>query len=254
MKRAAYLAYGTGAYLFFAGCLFYAIGFVGNFGVPKSIDSGEPGPLGTAMAINVALLSLFAVQHSGMARRGFKKLITKLVPKEMERSTYVASTCAVLAMLFVFWAPMPTVVWQVDSVAAAIALQALSLTGWAIVALSTINIDHFDLFGMRQTWLAFLGKEYRDLGFRTPGLYKWVRHPIQTGFLIAFWATPMMTYGHLLFAGMCTGYIFFAVKVLEERDLLREHPQRYQAYMDQVGGFVPKRLTPAADAIVRATN
>lgn len=245
MKRVAYFAYGTGAYLFFVGCLLYAIGFVGGFGVPKTIDSGVPGPLAAALAINVALLSLFAVQHSGMARRGFKRMITKLVPKEMERSTYVLATCSVLAALFVYWEPMPTVIWEVESVAGAVALQALSLLGWAIVALATINIDHFDLFGMRQTWFATIGKQYRDLGFRTPGLYKWMRHPIQTGFLIAFWATPTMTYGHLLFAGMCTGYIFFAVKVLEERDLLREHPERYQAYMDQVGAFVPKTLAAA---------
>ena len=253
MKRAVMLIYGTAAYLMFAGCLLYAIGFVGDFGVPKTINSGTPGPWPEAVMVNALLLGLFAVQHSGMARKKFKQILTRAVPKEMERSTYVFATCSVLVLMFAFWQPMPEVIWRVESAAVAAALTGLSLIGWAVVAVSTINIHHFDLFGMRQTWMAFRGEAYRDLGFRTPGLYKLVRHPIQVGFLVAFWATPTMTYGHLLFATMCTGYIFFAVKMLEERDLIREHGERYLSYMNQVGGFVPKRARHTAGQVTAAS-
>ncbi len=245
MKRVAMLIYGTTAYMLFAGCLLYAIGFVGDFGVPKTINSGAAGPLTDAILIDCLLLSLFAVQHSGMARKRFKEVLTRVVPKEMERSTFVYATCAVLFAMFTFWRPIPGAVWETNSAAFAAVMQGLSLTGWATVLVATINIHHFDLFGLRQAWLAFRGEAYKDLGFRTPGLYKLVRHPIYVGFFLAFWATPTMTYGHLLFAVMCTGYVVFAVKMFEEPGLMREHGQRYLTYMNQVGGFIPKK-TPAA--------
>lgn len=254
MKRVAYLIYGLVAYLLFAFTLVYAIGFVADFGVPKSINSGDPAPLSQAIAINCALLGLFAVQHSGMARKRFKQFLTTYVPQPIERSTYVLATCAALLLMFAAWQPMPQTLWRADSMVLATLMQTLSLAGWAVVAISTINIHHFDLFGVRQVWVAFRERAAKDLGFRTPGLYKIVRHPIQVGFLIAFWATPHMTYGWLLFSVMCTGYIFFAVKVLEERDLLREFPERYGAYMEQVGGFIPKLPRRTAIAAVESSG
>ncbi len=246
MKRAAILMYGTVAYLLFAVSLLYAIGFVGDFLVPKTINSGAAGPWQEAVVVNALLLGLFAVQHSGMARKKFKQVVTRVVPKEMERSTFVVATCAALGLMFAFWRPMTGVVWATDSDVFAAVLQGVSLAGWATVLIATINIHHFDLFGLRQAWLAFRGEAYRDLGFRIPGLYKLVRHPLYVGFFMAFWSTPTMTYGHLFFSVMCTGYVLFAVKVFEEPALIREHGQRYLSYMNQVGGFIPKRAKRGA--------
>lgn len=246
MRKILMLLYGSTVYAMFGGVFLYAMAFIGDIAVPHTINRGGPeAPLAEALAVNALLLSLFAIQHSVMARKAFKKVLTRFVPKEMERSTFVLATNLVLILMFWQWRPMPTTIWELESPLAAGLLYGVSAIGWGVVLMATIYIHHFDLFGMRQTWLAFRGKPYEDIGFRTPGLYKVVRHPIQVGFLIAFWATPVMTAGHLLFAVMCTGYILFAVKALEERDLLKEFPEQYRAYMDQVGGFLPLKALAA---------
>lgn len=234
------LFYGTVAYVIFLGAFLYAIGFVGNIGVSKSIDSGEAGSLVPSLLINAALLGIFAVQHTGMARKGFKRWWTRFVPQPIERSTYVLLTSLALLLLFWQWRPLPDVIWSIESQAGQAVAYALFGVGWVTVLLATFMINHFDLFGLRQVWLRFQDAPYRDLGFRTPGFYKYVRHPIQVGFIIAFWATPAMTVGHLMFALVTTVYIIIAVKMFEERDLLREHDETYRTYMDQVGGFIPK--------------
>ena len=242
--------YGSVAYTIFLGTFLYAIGFVGNIGVPKSIDSGDAGPVVPALMVNMLLLGLFAVQHSGMARKGFKKLLAKIANPAIERSTYVLATNAALILMYWLWQPMPGVVWSIENSAGQAVMYGMFAMGWLIVLLSTFMIHHFDLFGMRQVYVHAKGETYKDLGFRTPGFYRYVRHPIQVGFMIAFWATPMMTMGHLLFAAATTGYIIIAVKMFEERDLMREFPKRYGSYMDQVPGFIPSgkfRETPASE-------
>lgn len=248
LSRAAVFAYGAMAYVAFAVAIGYAIGFFTNFGVPKSIDSGAPGPLSAALMINVGLLTIFAVQHSGMARKGFKQWLTRTVPQAMERSTYVLMSSLALLFMFWQWQPMPQVVWQVDSALGAGLIYVVAALGWTTVVVATLNINHFDLFGVRQVWTNLKGEEYQDLGFRVIGLYQFVRHPIQVGFLIAFWATPTMTVGHLYCAVIVTAYIFLAVKKLEERDLVREMGGKYRNYMSQVSGFLPlsKYREPAA--------
>jgi protein-S-isoprenylcysteine O-methyltransferase Ste14 len=242
MRKAITLVYGSTAYAAFLAAFLYAVGFLANIGVPKSIDSGELVPYAEAILVNALLLGLFAVQHSVMARKGFKKILTRFVPTEMERSTFVFATSAVMGLMFWQWRPMPQAIWSFESTAGQALMWTLCAAGWGIVLLSTLMVHHFDLFGMRQTWLAFTGQRYTPVGFRMPGFYRIVRHPIMVGFLLAFWATPTMTEGHLLFSAMTTGYIFFAVKVLEERDLIRELGDRYRMYMEEVPGFVP-RLT-----------
>ena len=247
------LFYGTVAYVIFLGAFLYAIGFVGNIGVSKSIDSGEAGSLVPSLLINAALLGIFAVQHTGMARKGFKRWWTRFVPQPIERSTYVLLTSLALLLLFWQWRPLPDVIWSIESQAGQAVAYALFGVGWVTVLLATFMINHFDLFGLRQVWLRFQDAPYRDLGFRTPGFYKYVRHPIQVGFIIAFWATPAMTVGHLMFALVTTVYIIIAVKMFEERDLLREHDETYRTYMDQVGGFIPKGRYRGAGKAASAT-
>ena len=229
MKKHVILAYGVVCYLIFLGTFLYAIGFLGNFIVSKSIDSGEAGSTTQAIIINVILLALFAVQHSVMARPGFKKSLTKIVPEPMERSTYVFLSSALLILLFWQWRPMTAVILNVAGQPVAYIFWAVFAAGWALVLLATFLIDHFDLFGLRQVWLYWQGKDYESKPFGTPSLYKYMRHPLYLGWFLAFWATPSMTAGHLLFAVVTTAYILVAIQ-LEERDLVERFSEDYIEY------------------------
>lgn len=236
--KAMSLSYGLLCYLVFFGTFLYAIGFVGNLVVPKSIDFGLAVPLGEAVVVNVLLLGMFAVQHSVMARPLFKRWWTRFVPPQVERSTYVLASSVALILLFWLWCPMPGLVWEAEQPVAAV-LWVLFGVGWVLVLISTFLLDHFDLFGLRQVILYARGQRYTPPPFRTPALYRVVRHPIMLGFLIAFWATATMTWGHLLFAGMTTAYILVGV-LLEERDLKHAFGGTYEEYRRQVGMLVPR--------------
>ena len=238
MKKTLFLLYGVVSYLAFFGTILYAIGFVGNLLVPKSIDGAPKVPLLQAILTNTAFLLLFAVQHSVMARPAFKRFWTQYVPKPIERSTFVLFTSIILSSMFALWQPMGGIVWQIGNETAKTALLAFYLLGWAIVFLATFLINHFDLFGLRQVWLHFQGKPYVHLPFRIPFLYKYVRHPLYLGFLIAFWSAPVMTVTHLLFAVATTGYILIAIQ-LEERDLVDQFGQHYRDYRKQVPMILP---------------
>jgi len=239
MNRVLAFLYGVVCYLAFLGTILYAIGFVDGLLVPKFIDSAPTVPLGQALLVDALLLGLFAVQHSVMARQGFKSVWTKIVPQAIERSTYVLFASLALIFLFWKWEPIGGVVWDIETPAIRVALLALSLAGWALVFVSTFLINHFDLFGLRQVFMFLRGQPYTPLGFRIPVLYKYVRHPLYLGFITAFWAAPTMTIAHLVFALATTGYILIAIQ-LEERDLVESHGAKYEAYRRQVSMLVPR--------------
>ena len=238
MARIAALIYGFVAYVLFFVTFLYAIGFVGNLVVPKSIDSPAGVFSPTALVIDALLLGIFAIQHSGMARPGFKRVWTKVVPAPIERSTYVVLASLSLDLLYWQWRPMNESIWAVQNSIGAHALLGLSFLGWLIVLATTFMISHFDLFGLRQVAIYATGKQYTPIGFRTPMLYRFVRHPLYVGFLIAFWATPSMTLGHLVFAIATTGYILIAVQ-LEEKDLTQVFGTTYEQYREQTSMLVP---------------
>ena len=236
-KVVAFL-YGLVAYLVFFFTFLYAIGFVSGLMVPKSIDTGVVAPLTTALVVDVLLMSLFAVQHSVMARPQFKQWWMQYVPKPVERSTYVLLASLALVLLFWQWRPIPTVAWQITDPQIAVAIMGLSFVGWLLVLTSTFLINHFELFGLHQVANNLVGRSMPPVRFKTPVLYKFVRHPIYLGFIIAFWAAPVMTVGHLLFAAVTTAYIFVGI-FLEERDLTELFGEEYRRYKERVAMLVP---------------
>jgi len=239
MSKALIFLYGILAYVVFLASFLYAIGFVGNFIVPKSIDSGEATGMTMSIIINLVLLSLFAIQHSIMARPSFKKKWTKIIPESMERSTFVLLTSLLLFLIFWKWQPMTTQVWNIEGETYVLIINIIFWIGWVIVLLSTFMINHFHLFGLDQVFNKLKNRPATGLKFKEHFFYKFVRHPIMTGFIIAFWATPEMTQGHLLFAAVTTVYIIVAVKYLEERDLRNELGDAYISYQKRVPMLFP---------------
>jgi protein-S-isoprenylcysteine O-methyltransferase Ste14 len=237
MSRFLAVIYGAVAYIIFLGAFLYAIGFVGNIVVPKSIDSGDTTALGTSIAIDVVLLGIFAVQHSLMARPFFKRWWTRFVPHAIERSTYVLFASLALLLLYWQWVPLPETVWALDGLPGAV-MTAIFWIGWLTVLLSTFMISHFELFGLRQVWLNLRETSDPPPVFRTPFLYGFVRHPIYLGFILAFWGAAHMTQGHLLFAVMTTAYILIAIQ-FEEHDLIGMFGDHYHAYRKRVSMLVP---------------
>jgi protein-S-isoprenylcysteine O-methyltransferase Ste14 len=241
LKRLLFFAYGVAAYLLFLLTFLYAIAFVGGFAVPRRLDGPLETSLTAAISIDCALLAVFAIQHSVMARRWFKERWTQIIPWTIERSTYVL--CASLALLLLFWQwrPIGIEIWSVENPAARAAIWTLFAAGWSTVLVVTFLINHFDLFGLRQVWLPLVGKPYTPVSFRTPLPYRLVRHPLYFGFLLAFWMTPHMTLAHLVFAVATTAYIVLAIQ-FEERDLVAEHGASYEAYRRKVPMLLPVRV------------
>ena len=240
IARIVAFLYGIIAYFVFFVTFLYAIGFVSGMVVPKTIDSGAVGPAMQSAVVDLILMSIFAVQHSVMARRQFKKWWTRYVPKSVERSTYVLFASLALVLLLWQWRPIPTVVWRTDDPQIAMAVTGISLLGWLIVLTSTFVINHFELFGLHQVASNLAGRSMPAPRFRTPLYYNFVRHPIYLGFIIAFWAAPTMTIGHLLFAAVTTAYIFVGI-LLEERDLIALFGDDYRRYKERVSMLVPWR-------------
>lgn len=239
MRRKLFFVYGVACHLLFLGLFAYMAGFVGNLLVPKSIDSAPAGPVGVAVLVDLLLVAAFAAQHSVMARPAFKQVWTRIVPRPVERSTYVLFSCLVTAALMWQWRTIDIVLWDVRTPLLRTALWILFAAGWLLVPAVTLLINHFDLFGTRQVWLHLRGRDYTALPFREPLVYKRVRHPLYLGWTIAFWATPTMTAGHLLFAGAMTVYMALAA-VVEERDLVRHFGGQYEDYRRRVPMFVPR--------------
>jgi protein-S-isoprenylcysteine O-methyltransferase Ste14 len=257
LKRLLFFAYGVASYLVFLGTFLYAIAFVGGFAVPRRLDGPLETSLAAALAIDCALLVVFALQHSIMARPWFKERWTTIVPWTIERSTFVL--CASLALLLLFWQwrPIGVEIWAVDNPAARAVLWTLFAAGWATVLVVTFLINHFDLFGLRQVWLPLVGRPYTRVSFRTPLPYRFVRHPLYLGFLFAFWMTPTMTLAHLVFAVATTAYIVLAIQ-FEEKDLVSEHGAAYEQYRRTVPMLLPGRrarpaITPEASRPTTAT-
>jgi methanethiol S-methyltransferase len=251
MSRLLVFAYGLTAYLLFGVTYVYAVGFVGNLFVPKSLDSAPTTSIATALLIDLGLLGLFAVQHSVMARQGFKRVVCRVIPDAAERSTYVLASSLALILLFWQWSPLGGVVWDVQNPIGRAVLYAGFGFGFLLVFVATLLINHFDLFGLRQVWLYLRGRQYTQLRFGTPGPYRLVRHPLYVGWFFAFWSTPTMTYAHLLFAVMTTAYILVAIQ-LEERDLIDAHPE-YAEYKRRVPMILPIGAKRARGVIGRAS-
>jgi protein-S-isoprenylcysteine O-methyltransferase Ste14 len=238
MRRAAVLAFGVVSYAVFFATFLYLVGFVGNLVVPKSIDSAAAGSTGGALLVNTLLLLAFGLQHSAMARPAFKAWWTRFVPKPIERSVYTLASSVALIALFAFWRPIPQTVWSTEGALASLLTIGL-LSGVGLVLISTFLIDHFDLFGLRQTWIHFRGRAYQEKRFQTPLLYRWIRHPLYVGWFMTFWITPVMSLGHLLFALVMSAYILIAIP-MEERDLLRALGDPYRRWRERTPLFVPR--------------
>ena len=247
LRRVLILAYGTASYALCLVTLLYAVGFVGGFATPTRLDGPRQGSVLAALAVDLGLLALFALQHSGMARPAFKRWLTRFVPEAAERSTYVLLSCLALLLLFRYWRPIGGVVWSIGGTAGRAVLYAVFAAGWLVVLATTFLINHFDLFGLRQVWLYFRGRPYTRLLFATPAVYRVIRHPLYLGWMMTFWATPQMTATHLVFAASLTAYILAAIR-WEERDLAAVHPE-YAAYRRRVPMLIPRwpSLTAGAD-------
>jgi protein-S-isoprenylcysteine O-methyltransferase Ste14 len=237
-KRISIFTYGVACYAVFFGSFLYAIGFIGNFGVPYTLDSAPERAFLPSLLINLGLLGLFAVQHSVMARPAFKRWLTRFVPTSAERSTYVLASSLALIAIFAHWQPLGGEVWTATDPTLRGVLWGGFAFGWLLVLVSTFLINHFDLFGLRQVWLQLVGRPYTEIGFRTPGPYRYVRHPLYVGWLFVFWATPTMTMSHLVFAVATTGYILVGIW-FEERDLVAHLGKPYQDYRERVPKLVP---------------
>ena len=255
MSRATVLAYTLACYAFFLGVFLYAIAFVGNLGVPTTVDAGGPAAhVGVALTVNVALLSAFAVQHSVMARPAFKRWWTRFVPQAAERATYVLASSAAFVALFAWWHPIDAVIWELPSGFASTAMTAVYFGGWALLLYATTLIDHFDLFGVRQGFLHWKGETHSKSLFMTPALYRNVRHPLYVAWLVIFWATPTMSAGHLLLALMTTGYILVAIQ-MEEKDLIEEFGDTYRDYREVTPMLIPRpKFTSARGTGTAAAN